>query len=174
MKILLIGPQGSGKSTQASILATQLNLPKIAVGDIYRQLAKEDTGLGRGIKEILDKGQLVDDATTAGIVKERLNREDCKNGFVLDGYPRTLEQANIFDPGFDKVFYLKLKQAIAIERLLKRGRADDTKELIEKRLGLYYQQTQPLLDYYKDEGILIEIEALGDIKSVQNEIKKFL
>lgn len=174
MKILLIGSQGSGKSTQASILATQLNLSKIAVGDIYRQLAKEDTDLGRGIKEILDKGQLVDDATTARIVEERLNREDCKNGFVLDGYPRTLEQARLFDPGFDKVFYLKLKQAIAIERLLKRGRADDTKELIEKRLELYYQQTQPLLDYYKDEGILVEIDALGDIKSIQNEIKKFL
>ena len=174
MKILLMGPQGAGKSTQANFLSDDLNIPKITVGDIYRQIAKENTEESKRIKEILDKGQLVDDETTSRIVKERLNQKDCQNGFVIDGYPRTLEQARLFDPGFDKVFYLRLDSKEAKERLLKRGRTDDTEDLIEKRLGLYYKQTQPLLDYYKDKGILIGIRGLGEIQTIQDEIKKFL
>lgn len=174
MKVLLIGPQGSGKSTQAAILAASLSLPKITVGDIYRKLSQENSEDSKRIKKILGSGKLVDDETTSRIVRERLNKEDCQNGFVVDGYPRTLEQANIFDPIFDKVFYLKIDPKIASERLLKRGRTDDTKELIEKRLKLYYQQTHPLLDYYTGKGIMIEIDASKNIKSIQNEIKKFL
>lgn len=166
MKILLIGPQGSGKSTQANLLGEFLKVPVISTGEIFRKLPQ--------VRKILDKGQLIDDETTSRIVRERLNSEDCQNGFMMDGYPRTLEQAGLFDPGYDKVFYLKLSPEKAMDRLLKRGRADDTKELIEKRLDLYYLQTQPLLDYYKDKGILVEINALADINTIQDEIKKFL
>lgn len=174
MKVLFIGPQGSGKSTQASILATKLGFPKITVGDIYRTLAKENSDEGKRIKQILDKGELVDDATTARIVEERLSKRDCHIGFVVDGYPRTLEQARLFDPEFDKVFYLKLDPEIAIERLLKRGRADDTRELIKQRLDLYYKQTEALINHYKKLGKLIEIDAAGSVGGVQNQINEHL
>ncbi len=174
MKILLIGPQGSGKSTQAEILANQLGLPKITVGDIYRKLAQENSADSRRIKEVLGKGQLVDDVTTARIVKERLSQKDCQNGFVVDGYPRTLEQARLFDPQYNIVFYLKLDPETAMTRLLGRGRADDTKELIKNRLDLYYKQTEALINYYKDLGNLIEINARGSIEEVKVQINKHL
>lgn len=172
MKILMIGPQGSGKSTQAQALAKELNLPKITMGDIFRQIAGQDTEEGKRIKQILDSGQLVDDQTTAGLVKKRVSEKDAENGFIMDGYPRTIEQANIFEPEFDKVIYLNVPRDEVINRLIQRGRADDTIELINRRLDLYYQQTQPLLDYYKNSGKLIEISGIGDIQKVQNEIKK--
>lgn len=175
MKILLIGPQGSGKSTQGKFLANYLKIPFISTGDIFRQISQEDTDEGRRIKQILDLGQLVDDQTTIGLIKKRLQDPGCRSGFVLDGYPRTLEQAEeVSDLQFDKVFYFKIPQEVVLERLLKRGRADDTEEAIKKRLELYFTQTQPLLDYYKNLGILVEIDGIGDIQIVQDEIKKFI
>ncbi len=174
MKILLIGSQGSGKSTQAEILAKDLNLPKITVGDIYRKLAQQDSKEGKRIKQILDQGQLVDDLTTSKIIRKRLDQKDVQNGFVLDGYPRTLEQARLFDPEFDKVFYLKLEAQKTIDRLLKRGREDDTEELIKKRLDLYQEQTRPLLDYYRSLGKLVEIDGGGTIEQVQSQIGSYL
>lgn len=164
MKILLIGPQGSGKSTQAKLLSQFLRLPYISTGDIFREM-------GGDIKQILDKGQLVDDATTSAIITERLSKADCKEGFVVDGYPRSLEQLRLFDPHFDRVFYLKLKEETVMERLLKRRREDDTEELINKRLELYYEQTQPLLDHYENLGKLVEIEGEGSIEQVYSRIK---
>lgn len=174
MKILLIGPQGSGKSTQADLLADYLKVPKITVGDIFRKIAQEENDLGERIRQILAQGQLVDDVTTSRIVKERLEESDCQNGFVLDGYPRTLEQARIFDPGFNKVFYLKLDREKVLERLLKRGRDDDTEELIKTRLNLYYNQTQPLLDYYENRGNLVEVNGEDSIEEVFERIKSYL
>ena len=171
MKILLIGPQGSGKSTQADLIADYLKVPKITVGDIFRKIAQGENDLGKRIGEILKEGQLVDDLTTSQIVKKRLEESDCQNGFILDGYPRTLEQAEIFDPGFDKVIYLKLDRAKVLERLLKRGREDDTGQLIKTRLDLYYNQTQPLLDYYKNLGKLVEIDGAGSIAEVWERLK---
>ncbi|MBI4035502.1 nucleoside monophosphate kinase [Candidatus Daviesbacteria bacterium] len=172
MKILLIGPQGSGKSTQADLLAEFLNLPKIALGDIFRKLSQEDSPEGQRIRNIVGQGHLVDDQTAAEVVKKRLSEEDCQNGFVMDGYPRTVEQQQIFDPGFDKVIYLDVPEEEVIKRLLNRGRADDTYELIKRRLDLYYKQTAALLDHYRKSGKLVEIKGLGDIEKVQDEIKK--
>jgi len=172
MKILLIGPQGSGKSTQADFLAKSFNVPKISTGDIFRELMREDSKEGKRLKEILASGKLVDDQTTSEIVKERVIQEDCRNGFIMDGYPRTVEQLNMFDPEFNKVIYLNVEKMEVVKRLLARGRADDTEELINKRLDLYYLQTQPLIDYYAQKGILVEVDGMGDIKGIKDEIKK--
>ena len=171
MKILLIGPQGSGKSTQADLLAQYLNVPKISTGDIFRKLREEDSEEGKRIKQILDSGQLVDDQTTSELVKKRLSEADVQQGFIIDGYPRTVEQLNLFDPQFDKVVYLKVADEEVVKRLLLRGREDDTEELIKTRLDLYNQHTQPILDYYKNQGILVEVDGTGDIQRIQDEIK---
>lgn len=172
MKILMIGPQGSGKSTQAKLLSGYLKISFVSTGDIFRKLSQEDFGFGKIIRTILNEGRLVDDQTTYKIVKDRLNQPDCNNGFVLDGYPRNIEQLELFDPQFDKVIYLNVPEQEVIKRLLERGRSDDTPESIKIRLNLYYQQTQPLLDYYRQQGILIEINGIGDIQRIQDEIKK--
>ncbi len=171
MKILLIGPQGGGKSTQADLLAQYLGVPKISTGDIFRKLSGEDSEEAKRVKEILGQGKLVDDETTAEIVKNRVQKE---NGFIMDGYPRTVEQLKIFNPDFSKVIYLNVQREEVVKRLLARKRADDTKELINKRLELYYQQTQPLLDYYQKQGKLVEVSGMGDINQIQDEIKKFI
>lgn len=173
-KILLIGPQGSGKSTQAKLLAEDLKMTVISTGEIFRKLSKETVGFGQIIRTILEKGRLVDDQTTYKIVKDRLSQSDCKNGFVMDGYPRNMEQLRLFDPQFDRVIYLEVPEQEVIRRLMDRGRSDDTPELIKTRLDLYYRQTQPLLDYYKERGILVEIDGRGDIQTIQDEIKKSL
>ena len=167
MKILLIGPQGSGKSTQAKLLAQYLGLPYISSGDIFRQMQGK-------IKQILDQGKLVDDETTAKLVESRLKEADCQNGFILDGYPRTEEQIKLFDPKVDKVIYLKLSDESIMKRLLKRGREDDTPESIRTRLNFYHEQTQPLLEYYQSLGILTEIDGEKPIDDVQSAIRSAL
>ncbi|MBI4038540.1 nucleoside monophosphate kinase [Candidatus Daviesbacteria bacterium] len=174
MKILLIGPQGSGKSTQGRLLEQNLQIPYISTGDIFRQIAQQNSEEGKKIKQILESGQLVDDQTTARLLEERVKKPDCQNGFILDGYPRNLEQVKLINLNFDKVFFLNTPKEVALDRLLKRGRSDDTEESITKRLTLYYQQTEALLDYYKNQGILAGIDGRGEIQSIQDEIKKSL
>lgn len=172
MKILLIGPQGSGKSTQASLLAEFLNVPKISTGDIFRELAKEDSEEGIRIRQIMNEGRLIDDTETAKIVERRLQKNDVRDEFILDGYPRNLAQKELFDPGVDKVIYLKVPDEEVIKRLSARGREDDSPEAIKKRLDLYYEQTKPLLDYYRSHDILIEIDGIGSVEKIQDEIRK--
>ncbi len=174
MKILLIGPQGSGKSTQAKLLSEFLKIPHINTGEIFRSIASQDTEEGKRVKAILDEGKLINDQTVSGLAKERLSEADCQNGFILDGYPRNMEQVRLFAPGFDQIFYLKLSDKEIMERLLKRGREDDTVESIQTRLNLYREQTQPLLDYYKDRGILTEINGEQGINEVQTNIRNAL
>ncbi|MDP2671913.1 MAG: nucleoside monophosphate kinase [Candidatus Daviesbacteria bacterium] len=172
MKILLIGPQGSGKSTQAKLLAEFLNLPKISTGDIFRELAKEGSEEGRQIRQVMNEGKLINDNETAKITERRLQKEDVANGFVLDGYPRNLAQKELFDPGVDTVIYLKVPDEEVIKRMMTRGRADDSLEAIKIRLGLYYEQTKPLLDYYRNQGILAEIDGLGSVEEIQQRIRE--
>ncbi len=172
MKILLIGPQGSGKSTQADLLSQFLNIPKISTGDIFRKLSQEESLEAQRVKTILSEGKLVDDETTAAIVQKRLGENDCQSGFILDGYPRNIRQAEIFNPDFDKVFYLNVPDEEVIKRLMSRGRADDTPKLIKTRLYLYHEQTKPLLDYYRKQNKLNEIDGIGSIEKIQDELRK--
>lgn len=168
MRVLIIGPQGSGKSTQSKLLGKFLKIPVISTGDIFRALSSSESEEGKRIRAILGAGKLVDDKTTAEIVKKRLERE---KDFIMDGYPRTIEQMKIFDPLFDKVIYLDVPQDMVINRLMLRGRADDTSELIRQRLDLYYKQTQPLLDYYKKMGNLLNIDGRREIEKIQQDLR---
>lgn len=163
-KILFLGAQGSGKSTQGKLLAKFLGLPYISTGDMFR-------GLGGEIKQFLDQGKLVDDQTTSKIVEEKLKGEEYENGFIFDGYPRTMEQIKLFNPGFDKVIYLDLSDTEATKRLLKRGREDDTEDVIAERLRNYHLQTDPILDYFQQKGILKQIDGLGSIEEIWQRIK---
>lgn len=170
MRILFIGSQGCGKSTQAKLLSKSLKIPLISTGEIFRQMADAN----EMIRKILDEGRLMADKTTSDIVKDRLQEKDCQNGFIIDGYPRNLEQLRLEDPKFDLVFYLDLPKEQVVARLVKRGREDDTPESIRVRLELYYKQTKPLLDYYSKLGILREIDGEGDIDKVYSRIRAAL
>ncbi len=174
MKILFVGPQGAGKSTQARLLSEFLNIPSISTGDIFRELSVGESTLGKRVKEIMASGNLVDDKTTSRIVEERLQKPDCQNGFIFDGYPRTIKQIEYFDPGFDQVLYLKFDDEQAKKRLLVRSRADDTPQLIDERLKIYHELTDPILDYYRHKGTLFEVDAQGSVDDVEERISKVL
>lgn len=175
MRLVLIGPQGSGKSTQGKLLSEYLKIPFISTGDIFREISTQDSDEGRRIKQILDEGKLVDNETVVSLIRRRLGRPDSQDGFILDGYPRTLEQAKkVEDLNFDKAIYLFVPEQLVAERLLKRGRGDDTEELIKKRLELYFEQTQPLLEYFRNKGHLLEVNGIGEIEDIQDNLRKSL
>ncbi len=172
MNIIIMGPQGSGKTTQADLLAKKLYLQHIQTGQIYRQVAKEDSPLGRKIKIVLETGKLVDDQTTLQVVDKHLS--EIKTGLAIDGFPRTLVQAQRSLFPVDKVVYLNVSDSQAIQRLTLRGREDDTKELIAERLKLYHRVTEQILDYYRHLGKLIEIDGSGTIEQTQELILQSL
>lgn len=161
MNIVILGPQGSGKSTQAEFLARELDLPLFDMGAFLRAKSEEQSELGKKIKEAVERGELVDDSTSLSLLSEDLKDPKYQKGVVLDGVPRTLNQAKLLERilKIDKVFYLIVPDEINIERLLKRGREDDTPEIIKRRLSLYHENTQPALSYYREKGILAEING---------------
>lgn len=161
MNIIILGPQGSGKSTQAGLLSQKLNLPMLDVGSLLRLKAQEQTEAGRKIKTLVERGELVDDSLTAALLEEELSDKKYEAGFVMDGAPRTVNQARLLESivKLDKVFYLAVPEEINIKRLLKRGRQDDTPELIKRRLALYHENTQPALSYYREKRVLSEIDG---------------
>ncbi len=179
MKIVLIGIQGAGKSTQGNLLSEKLNIPYLSTGHIFRELAKEKNALGRYIKEVMNAGYLIPDKKTVQIVDDYLKKPEYKSGYIIDGFPRTLTQAEFFKDGADKVVYIKVPDEEALKRLsLRNGdngaREDETPSAIAKRIKLFHKLTEPVLDYYRGEGILIEIDGEKTIEEIHQDILKNL
>lgn len=172
MKIILIGIQGSGKSTQGNLLSEKLKLPYLASGQIFRDMAKSDTKWGKFVKETMKAGHLIPDDKTIEIVNEYLNKPEYKKGFILDGFPRTVVQAQAFLGNIDHVIYLAVSDEEALKRLSERkeGRADDTAEAIKKRIALFHEHTEPLLDYYRKQDLLKEVNGEETIEQIHKNI----
>ena len=172
MRVLIVGPQGAGKGTQATLLAKNLQVPHISTGDIFRANATAGTELGALAKKYMDAGELVPDEVTSAMVKARLAESDVDGGFLLDGFPRTVPQAQWLgdvlhenEHDLDAVLLLDAPDDVLMERMLARGRADDTAEAISRRLALYHSETKPLLDYYSK--ILVAVNGVGAVEEVQ-------
>lgn len=171
MKIIFLGIQGSGKSTQAKILSEKLNLPYIEMGQLLRDRLIEVSVEAEHIKEALETGNLVPDQITINTLKIRISKPQFKNGFVLDGYPRNKIQLQSLPGKFDKVFYIKLSKEEAVKRLRLRSREDDKPEVINRRVALFFDQTQPIIDFFKKSGILTEIDGRPSIEDVSRVIE---
>ncbi|MCF8010054.1 MAG: adenylate kinase [Clostridiales bacterium] len=208
MNLLIMGPPGAGKGTQAEKLIKQLDITHISTGDMFRNAIKEGTEMGKKAKEFIDQGNLVPDEVVVGMVKDRLSQSDCEKGFLLDGFPRTLDQAKALDQTLaslgiklDGVVNISVPREKLMERLTGRRicrdcgasfhvifnkpkeegkcdscggelyqRSDDNEESVGKRLDVYTQETQPLIDYYKEKGLLADINGDQEITSVLNDI----
>lgn len=177
MKLVLTGIQGAGKSTQGNFLSKQLKIPYLSTGHIFRQMAKEKTTLGRYVKETLNAGILLPDEKTIQTVDEYLSRPEYKRGYILDGFPRTLTQAKKFTNNVDKVIYLNIPDKEALWRLVHRNdrsREDETLPALKKRIELFHHFTRPVINYYKEQGKLVEIDATQSMEEVNEEILKSL
>jgi adenylate kinase len=184
VKILVLGPQGSGKGTQAKRISSEYEIPHVSTGDMFRAL-DESTEIGREIKEIMERGDLVPDAVTVRMIRERLAEADAAGGFILDGFPRNLAQAHALDDmlgaigrKLDVIFFFDLDDATAKERALGRaheeGRADDTPETIAHRLAIYHEQTEPVVEHYRTTGKLVPLHATRSVEEVYSEIQQAL
>ncbi|MFZ4843803.1 adenylate kinase [Mycetocola saprophilus] len=184
-RLLIVGPQGSGKGTQGVEIAGLLNIPAISTGDMFRANIGGETELGLKIKAVIEAGNLVDDALTGEVVRDRLSQEDAAAGFLLDGYPRNLVQVADLDAfltargeSLDLVVELVVPREESITRLVARaaeqGRSDDTEEVISNRLKIYEEQTTPILDVYRERGIVAEVDGVGSIADVLARITDVL
>ncbi len=185
MKLLLIGPPGAGKGTQASRLSEVFGIPAISTGDIFRENVKNETPLGVEAKSYMDKGEYVPDELTNKLVRDRLKNPDCVNGFLLDGYPRTADQVEELDSilketnsKLDAVVQLTADSEEVVRRLAKRaieqGRSDDTEDVLRNRLSVYEEQTAPLISVYESRGLLVRVDGLGEIAEVTQRITQAL
>ena len=185
MNIVLLGPPGAGKGTQGEILARRLGVPKIATGDLLRAAVKEGTPLGKQAQEYMNRGDLVPDDVMLGIVKEKLASPDAAKGVIMDGFPRTIAQADAVDDllstrgsKVDKVVTFDVPDGELVIRMLGRaaadGRSDDTPDTIRKRLEVYRSETAPLISYYERQSVVTSIDATGTIDDVAGRVKSAL
>ncbi|WP_025133721.1 adenylate kinase [Leucobacter sp. PH1c] len=178
-RLLIIGPPGAGKGTQATQIAERFGVPAISTGDIFRANIKGGTPLGQQVQAIIERGELVPDSLTNEIVADRLAQADAAGGFLLDGYPRNVEQVHALDgmlegDALDAVVLLEVDTDAVVARLLKRaeleGRADDTEDVIRHRQDVYAEQTAPLVELFSERGILVSVDGLGSVEEVAERI----
>ncbi len=171
MRLVLLGPPGAGKGTQASLLSDSLKIPHISTGDLFRANISQGTELGKQAQEYMDAGKLVPTSVTADMVRDRLNQEDAQHGFLLDGFPRTIEQAELLEAmlqedgvALDAVVNYVVSEDVVVERMLARGRNDDNEATIRTRLGVYRDETAPLIEHYGD--VIVNIDAEGTVEDI--------
>ncbi|APE33254.1 adenylate kinase [Nocardia mangyaensis] len=171
MRVVLLGPPGAGKGTQAVLLSEKLGVPHISTGDLFRANISQQTALGREAQKYMDAGDLVPSDVTNRMVEARVAEPDAANGFVLDGYPRTVDQADALKKilehngtALDAVLCFVVAEDTVVERMLARGRADDTEDVIRNRLRVYREETEPLLEYY--DGLVVTVDGIGEVDEV--------
>lgn len=185
IRIVLLGPPGAGKGTQAVRIAEHFQIPAISTGEIFRKNISEQTDLGLKAKNFIENGQLVPDEITDAMVKDRLAQPDCENGFLLDGYPRSLHQADMLaqilaerNEKLDFVLEIQADENEVVKRMLQRAkeqnRADDTEEVFRERMRVYHETTLPLSQHYSEAGLLVEVDGSGTIDEVSELIFKAL
>ncbi|MBA3842260.1 MAG: adenylate kinase [Actinobacteria bacterium] len=181
MNLLVLGPQGAGKGTQAKRISDEYAIPHVSTGDMFRAEREAGTGFGVRVGEIMDRGELVPDALTIEMIEARLGRDDARDGFVLDGFPRNLAQAEALDAmlgaigrSLDAILFFDVLDAVGTERAIKRAeteaRSDDTPDVIARRLEVYHSQTEPVVEYYRATGKLVPLHAERSIDDVWSEI----
>lgn len=185
MRLIIVGPPGAGKGTQASRIAASFGIPAISTGDIFRANIKNETDLGKQVKDILSSGGYVTDEVTNAIVRDRLHEDDAAQGFLLDGYPRTLAQVDALDAmlaedghALDAVLELTVDEEAVVQRLIKRaeieGRSDDTEQVIRERQAIYRKETAPLAELYGQRGLLVQVDGMGEVDEVTTRIEQAL
>lgn len=182
MRIVLLGAPGSGKGTQAALMVEDLKLPHISTGDLLRAAVAAGSELGKKAKAVMDRGELVSDDIMLGLIEERLAQDDVKPGFILDGYPRNIAQAEALDELLDRIgqpvdeaLQIDVDPEMVVARIAKRaaqeGRSDDTEEVVRNRLKIYAEQTAPVIDYYARKGILSRVLGEGTIEEVFQRVR---
>jgi adenylate kinase len=185
VNLLVLGPQGAGKGTQAKRISEEFGIPHVSTGEMFRAAIAAGTELGRTVQPLLDSGTLVPDEVTVALIRERLSEEDANAGFVLDGFPRNLAQAEALDEtlaaigrSLDAILFLDVSDEVGMERALNRARidnrADDTRDVIAKRIATYHAQTEPVVEHYRTTGKLVPVRAGRTIDEVWNEISAAL
>ncbi|HEU5372711.1 MAG TPA: adenylate kinase [Gaiellaceae bacterium] len=182
---MVLGPQGAGKGTQAKRISAEFGVPHVSTGDMFRAAIAAGTELGKQVRPLLDTGTLVPDEITIALIRERLAEPDAEAGFVLDGFPRNLAQAEALDSmlggigrGLDAILFFDVPDSVGMERALARarteGRADDTRDVIAKRLATYHTETEPIVEHYRATGKLVPLHAERSIEDVWTEISAAL
>jgi len=188
MRLVLLGPPGAGKGTQAGLLSRDQGIPHVATGDIFRSNVREGTELGQRAKEYMDRGDLVPDEVVIGMVMDRITEPDCGDGFILDGFPRTVAQAEALDKRLrrpsvpqdplDAALNFEITEAELFRRLVTRAeqehRSDDAEDVVRHRLEVYHANTKPLVDYYDRHGVLVVVDGMGTIGEVHERIQASL
>lgn len=175
MRLLFIGPPGAGKGTQADRVAARLGIPHVSTGDMFRDHVARGTELGKKVDAIMAAGDYVPDEVTVAMLKERISQDDARDGFILDGFPRTEAQVVsldrlLGDEGLDDVVVFEVDEDELTERLLSRGRADDTEDTIRNRFKIYLEQTQPLIDIYDERDVTVRVNGIGPVEEVTERI----